>query len=115
MNQSRSRHGPRRLAVALLAAAALAGTTAQGPVTASAGLGRDAVKYCPAGDAGGFKAKRLVGLRLKRAERVAGRHDCVVRVARRDGEWLVGTSDYNVYRINVIVVEGEITRIYSIG
>ncbi len=95
VTESRSIPGVVGLAAVLFAAAVLPGVTAVVPGTAVATTKGEQTKYCPAGDATGFRAKRLAELRLKRAERVAGRHDCTVRVAKRDGEWIPGTSDCN--------------------
>lgn len=71
--------------------------------------------YCPSTEFPGFNARELIGMRLKRARMVARRHDCIVRVVRRDGEPIAGTDDYRDDRINVAVENERIVRIAGIG
>lgn len=89
-------------------------------------LGRSAVVprpgeplLCPArvrGSAGGdWNAKQIVGMPLGRAERVASRNDCSVRVVFIDGMSLATRSDLRQNRINVIVRFGKVIRILGIA
>lgn len=71
--------------------------------------------YCPNTEFPGFNAKELIGMRVKRAGMIARRHDCIVRVVKRDGEPIVGTDDYRNDRINVAVTNERIVRITGIG
>lgn len=61
-----------------------------------------------------FDAHRLVGKRIQRARRIARRHDCTVRVVKRDGEALDGTADYRNNRINVVVKDRRVKRIRGV-
>ncbi len=65
--------------------------------------------------AGEFEIDRLEGRRLRSARRLARRHDCQVRVVKRDGRWLAVTEDYSPSRINVAVRDGRVRRAISVG
>jgi hypothetical protein len=69
--------------------------------------------FCPR-DSERFDARELVGLRVGKARRTAERHDCSLRVVRRDGEWLVVTQDIRTDRINVAVRDRRVRRIVGI-
>jgi hypothetical protein len=60
-------------------------------------------------------ARRLVGLRLDAAGRLAHAHGCSVRVYYRDGELYETFLDSRPYRINVAVDDGIITRVVRTG
>jgi hypothetical protein len=76
----------------------------------------DGRKICPKGSgAAGYDADRLEGRRMKRARLIAREHDCIVRVVKRDGEWLPITLELRPDRINVVVEHGRIRRVTSIG
>jgi hypothetical protein len=62
-----------------------------------------------------FDATRLVGKTIKRARRLARRHDCSVRVVKRNGELLIVSQDFDPYRINVAVVDHDVKQVLGIG
>lgn len=68
-------------------------------------------RLCPRRSDDGFKTFRLVGKTEERGDVIARRHDCSVRVVKRDGEALGLTDDLMYDRVNVVVVDGRITRI----
>jgi hypothetical protein len=99
--------------VALLAALALVGAAAPsaagGEATSAGG------HLCPREVATEqFDARKLVGMRVGDARRKAERHNCLLRVVRRDGEWLVVTQDFLANRINVAVRDRRVRRIVGI-
>jgi hypothetical protein len=96
-----------RLAVLGAVAAALAGPTA-GAAGAS-----ERPQYCPRGEPG-FDANRIEGERTRRARRVAARHDCTIRVVKRDGVWYPGTDDFVTNRINVVVRDRHVVRVTGV-
>jgi hypothetical protein len=57
---------------------------------------------------------RLEGKRMGRARRLAARHDCTVRVVKRDGVPLVVTEDYRPDRINVVVRDNRVVRVRGV-
>lgn len=63
----------------------------------------------------GFDARELLGLTTERAQALARRHDCVVRVVNRDGRDLVRTMDYSSGRVNVTETDGRVVRLDGIG
>lgn len=65
--------------------------------------------------AGRFDARDLLGLSTARAQALARRNDCVVRVVNRDGQDLVRTMDYSSSRVNVTETKGRIVRLDGIG
>ena len=75
-------------------------------------------KYCPGFMGKTWNAKpEILGRKLKVARRITARHDCEIRVVRKDGEWLAGTADLRYFRLNV-AVRGErqrITRVVDVG
>jgi hypothetical protein len=101
------------LAVGMLAAApsAIGSPAPGGPQDAHA---RGAGYRCPHGDDDGFRTRRLIGRTLPEAHRVAQRHDCSVRVVKRNGEYLVVTADYLPNRINVGVRHRTVTSIQGV-
>ena len=75
----------------------------------------DGREICPKGSsAAGYDADRLEDRRLKRARRIAHKHDCTVRVVKRDGEHLPVTDDLRPNRINVAVERGRIRRVIGV-
>ena len=75
----------------------------------------DGRQMCPKrSGAAGYDADRLEDRRLKRARRIAHKHDCTVRVVRRDGEHLPVTDDLRPNRINVAVKRGRIRRVIGV-
>jgi hypothetical protein len=60
-------------------------------------------------------ARRLVGLRLGAARRLARAHRCSVRVYRLNGEPYETFLDSRPYRINVAVDDGIVTRVVRTG
>jgi hypothetical protein len=62
-----------------------------------------------------FDSRKLEGRRVRRARRIAGRHDCTVRVTRRNGKDLVVTQDFSFSRINVAVRDRRVTRVFGVG
>lgn len=67
----------------------------------------------PKGD--GWNAKRIIGKRIARAQRMALTHGCAVRVAIIDGMELALTRDYVSNRMNVAVRAGRVTHILGLG
>ena len=59
-------------------------------------------------------ARRLVGKRMSRARRIAARHDCELRVVRRNGQWLPVTDDYRWNRANVAVRDHRVRRVLGV-
>jgi hypothetical protein len=59
-------------------------------------------------------ARKLVGKRMPRARRMAARHDCELRVVRRNGEWLIVTDDYRRDRANVAVRDRRVKRVLGV-
>lgn len=79
--------------------------------TASPAAAADPI-YCPRHDREDrFDANRVEDKRVKRARRIARRHDCVVRVVKRDGEDLTITDDLRHDRINVVVRDRRVKRV----
>jgi hypothetical protein len=64
---------------------------------------------------GTFDARDLLGLRQERAEDLAKRNDCAIRVVVRDGEKLVTTEDLRPNRINVKLERGYVTALQGVG
>ena len=58
--------------------------------------------------------KRLEGKLLRNARAIARRHDCEVRIVKRDGDWLVVTTDYQLDRINVAVRGDRVKRSFGV-
>jgi hypothetical protein len=98
----------RAVPVAMLLALALALTAgAANAQTPSGG------HFCPR-HSEEFDARELVGLQVGKARRRAERHDCSLRVVRRNGEWLVVTQDFRSDRINVAVRDRRVRRIVGV-
>ena len=57
--------------------------------------------------------REQLGLTLEEARKVYT--DGPIRVMMKDGEHLMGTRDYNPYRLNVSTVHDKITKILSVG
>jgi hypothetical protein len=64
---------------------------------------------------GTFDARELLGLRLNRAEALAQRNDCGVRVVVKDGEKMVRTEDLRPNRINVKLERGYVVALQNVG
>jgi hypothetical protein len=71
-------------------------------------------RWCPRGDETGLRARVLRDKRLPFARRIARRHDCSVRVVRRNGEWLAITADFSWSRVNVAVRDRKVTGINGV-
>lgn len=113
-------------ALALTVAAALLGTLGLAGLSSTATAGK--THHCPRSSvppvadtyaAGSeeserFDATRLGGKRVVRARRIARRHDCTVRVVKRDGERLPVTDDFRANRINVAVRDRRVTRVKGV-
>ena len=65
--------------------------------------------------AGDFDARDLLGLTTARAEALAKRNGCGMRVVNRDGQDLVRTMDYSSTRINVTETKGRVVQLDGIG
>ena len=105
-------------ALAILAATVLIGAFPAGATAAATGTVEAKRPFCPKGSAGErerFDASRLVGKTVPKARAMAGRHDCLLRVVRRDGVWLTVTADLLTNRINVAVRDGIVRRVVGIG
>ena len=91
-----------------------------GPGAAQAARGGDGVgPFCPKRDlqlrAGErLDTSRLIGKTERRAQRIAKRHECTLRVVRRDGISLPVTDDYRPSRINIAVRQGIVKRVLGI-
>jgi hypothetical protein len=57
----------------------------------------------------------LVGLAEDEAAKVAEGNGWTMRVAERDGEELMVTTDWQSNRVNVAVRSGRITEVLSVG
>ena len=111
------------MATARTPAVALATTIAMLVIT-SVGLAQansriddqnDGRQICPKGSgAAGYDADRLEDRRLRRARRIAHKHDCTVRVVKRNGEFLPVTDDLRPNRINVAIERGRIRRVMGV-
>ena len=69
---------------------------------------------CPRGDHEGYQARRLKGKTTKRARRAARRHECFMRVVKRNGKYLAVTEDFVVNRINVGVRQHIVKSIHGV-
>ncbi|MDO9408893.1 I78 family peptidase inhibitor [Patulibacter sp.] len=67
------------------------------------------------GEEGDFDARELLGLTTAKAEALAQRNDCAMRVVVRDGQDLVRTMDYSSGRVNVTETQGRIVALNGIG
>jgi hypothetical protein len=56
-----------------------------------------------------------MGLSIPRAQRIAHRYRCFIRVAVRNGKDLTLTADLQTKRINVAVRDGRIVRVIKIA
>lgn len=100
-------------------AVALAAFAVSVPASASALTKAGSPDYsrnCPK-TRSGWNSRVLIGKPVVRARRIAVRHNCSIRVTRRNGKDRVVTSDYVNRRINV-AIRGEkrrVVRILRIG
>ena len=108
----------RILSAAVLAAGLILAVAATAlPVTpepasrATAGKG----PYCPRGHEDGYRARKLVGKPVPRARKAARRHDCSLRIVKRNGRDLAVTADFVPSRINVAVRDGRVTGIAGVS
>lgn len=62
-----------------------------------------------------FASGSLVGKKVERAQMMAQSAGKRVRVMRRDGQQLVGTTDVDANRINVAVEQGKIVEVIGNG
>jgi hypothetical protein len=93
------------------AAAALVALALVGSADAASARGH----VCPRDSATkSYDARELVGLGVGKARRVAEAHQCLLRVVRRDGEWLIVTQEFRANRINVAVRDRIVRRIVGI-
>lgn len=74
-----------------------------------------AAVQCTGPPRGVFDATAIVGESLDLAERSARVEGCSIRVVERDGKPLAVTDDFRPDRVNVVVEDGEVTRIVSLG
>lgn len=81
---------------------------------AASGSAPASKRYCPRGDEMGLKTRRVVGKRTRRAKRIARRHDCTLRVVRRNGNALAVTDDFVPNRINVAVRDRRVKRVTGV-
>jgi hypothetical protein len=70
---------------------------------------------CTGPPQGVFDATAVVGDGLGAATQAAADQGCEVRVVVRDGRPLAVTEDYRPDRVNVVVRDGEVVRIASLG
>jgi hypothetical protein len=61
-----------------------------------------------------FDAGRLVGKTVQVARRMARRHDCSVRVVKRNGQLPIVSADFNPFRINVAVRDHRIKNVMGV-
>lgn len=102
------------LAIGLIAATGSVAVAMAGSNTAQERDRAAKPKYCPLDDSSGFDARELRGRQLPFARRGAHRHDCSLRVVKRDGENLAVTADFSPSRINVAVADGRVIRIAGV-
>lgn len=102
---------PRLFLLTALAVVCALVATSPAPLSAHPGHGSH---YCPKGGDDPIKVSRLVDRRVRVARRMARRHNCVVRVVKRDGRALVVTDDLRYDRVNVVVRDRRIKRIYGV-
>jgi hypothetical protein len=69
--------------------------------------------HCPRGERG-FDANRIEGERTRTAKRIASRHDCTIRVVKRDGVEYAVTDDFVTNRINVVVRDRHVVRVTGV-
>jgi hypothetical protein len=69
----------------------------------------------PVGELRAKDASVLVGLAEDEAAKVAEGNGWTMRVAERDGEELMVTTDWQSNRVNVAVRSGRITEVLSVG
>ena len=62
-----------------------------------------------------FDATAIVGKSESEAAAAAEEEGCSVRVVERDGRALAVTEDFRPDRVNVVVEDGEVTEIVSLG
>ena len=98
---------------ALLVAAPVIATGATEGTDARHGASGEGQR-CPRGDHEGYEARRLKGKTTKRARKVARRHDCFIRVVKRNGEYLAVTDDFVVNRINVGVRRHVVKSVHGV-
>jgi hypothetical protein len=58
---------------------------------------------------------QLIGKTIPEAEALLSLADMVLRKAKVDGEWMMGTCDYRLDRVNVIIENDVITEIQGVG
>jgi hypothetical protein len=105
---------PLSVALTLLAAAAFTPGAGAVPPPPSGGYLCPRQQPGPPPRAEAFDARELVGLKVKKARRVAVAHACELRVVRRNGEPLVVTQDFRTDRVNVAVRHKVVKRIVGI-
>lgn len=66
---------------------------------------------CTGDPQGVFDATAIVGDPYLEAEKAAVAKGCDLRVVERDGEPLAVTQDFRPDRVNVVVKDGDVTRI----
>lgn len=59
--------------------------------------------------------KSAIGSNLKEVKAEAERTGWTIRVVKEDGKACVGTCDFNLARINVVVVDGKVTEVTGLG
>ena len=62
-----------------------------------------------------FDPHNLIGLDVADAMPIAESYGYIIRVMEKDGQGLIGTCDYDDFRINVSVKDEKITSILGIG
>jgi hypothetical protein len=71
-------------------------------------------RYCPTEGAKRLDTYRLEGKKLGKAKRLAKRHQCTVRVLRRDGEWLFYTLDLRQDRVNIAIDGRRVVEVFGV-
>jgi hypothetical protein len=69
-------------------------------------------RSCPAS---AFDARRLLGLNVSQAEALAHKYGDELLVTVRDGKSVPVTTEFASNRIDVIVIDGEITHVIGFG
>jgi hypothetical protein len=59
--------------------------------------------------------QNLIGLTLDEARKILSDKNFVIRERRRDQQFLMGTCDHRMDRVNVATDSGVITEVYGIG
>lgn len=63
----------------------------------------------------GFDTAKLLGLTVQEALPLVQPLGYTIRVTRKDGRYLIGTKDCHQDRVNVVIQDGVIVNVVSVG